>query len=178
MSPFPLPLGRTPGAQFLAALMGVEYLISCKLCIKAPLCVRLHKHNTKRSKHWFYMESFIYKLSQRALQTMNLKLVVQWWCKQKWQPFSARQSLTQRPPWNVTKYISSPVFLRKTQCAHTTPAVSHRTPLTLNIRTVKIPYLKDWYNNLYRNIPKGNTWCAIYTNLSGVRLPGPLIAAG
>lgn len=39
-------------------------------------------------------------------------------------------------------YISFPVILPKTECVYITLSVNHRTPLTLNIMEVKIPYLK------------------------------------
>ena len=77
VNPFPLPLDGTPGAPFLEALIRIECLISCMLHIKVLLCVRFQKHNMKRNKHWFYMESFIHRLSQRALWAMDLTLAVQ-----------------------------------------------------------------------------------------------------
>lgn len=134
-------------------LTRLEYLISCMLHVKAPLCVRLQRQNTKRSKHWFYMESFIYKLSQRDLQTMNLTLG---WCKQMWQPLSAQLQLTHRPPRIVKKYT---VYLLQgslpQQCLHMQLAVNHRTPLTVNVKKGKSPHLQDWHNKLQRDFPQG-----------------------
>lgn len=62
------------------------------------------------------------------------------------------------------------MILPKTECVHMMLTVNHRPPLTLNIREVKIPYLKNWYNNLHRTVPLGThgvpnlnqfTWCQV-----------------